>query len=84
VLQSLRENKLHAKFDKCDFYQRKVQYLGNLISEDGIAVILEKIRAIMEWIIPKDVAYIRSFMRIMLGMCYIICMCVCGHVRFDN
>jgi hypothetical protein len=20
----------------------------------------------------------------MLGMCYILCMCVCGHVRFNN
>jgi hypothetical protein len=38
VLQTLREHKLYAKFDKCDFYQRKIQYLGHVISEDGIAV----------------------------------------------
>jgi hypothetical protein len=22
--------------------------------------------------------------RLVLGMCYILCMCVCGRVRFDN
>jgi hypothetical protein len=21
---------------------------------------------------------------LLLGMCYILCMCVCGHVRYDN
>jgi hypothetical protein len=56
VLQTLREHKLYAKFDKCDFYQRKIQYLGHVISEDGIAVDPEKIKEIMEWPIPKDVA----------------------------
>jgi hypothetical protein len=64
VLQTLREHKLYAKFDKCDFYQRKIQYLGHVISEDGIAVDPEKIKSIMEWPIPKDVADIRSFMGI--------------------
>ena len=24
VLQTLRKNKLHAKFDKCDFYEKKI------------------------------------------------------------
>jgi hypothetical protein len=55
---------LYAKFDKCDFYQKKIQYLGHVISEEGIAVNPEKIRAIMEWSIPKDVANIWSFMGI--------------------
>jgi hypothetical protein len=64
VLQTLRKHKLYAKFDKCDFYQKRIQYLGHVISEEGIAVDPEKIRAIMEWPIPKDVADIRSFMGI--------------------
>jgi hypothetical protein len=55
VLQTLRKHKLYAKFDTCDFYQKKIQYLGYAISAEGIAVDPEKIRAIMEWSIPKDV-----------------------------
>jgi hypothetical protein len=55
ILQTLRDHKLYAKFDKCDFYQRKIQYSGHVISEDNIAVDPENIKAIMEWPIPRDV-----------------------------
>ena len=37
-----------AKFDKCDFYQKKIQYLGHVISVEGITVDPKKIRSIME------------------------------------
>jgi len=64
VLQTLGKHKLYEKFDKCDFYQKRIQYLGHVISEEGIAVEPKMIRAIMEWSIPKDVVDIRSFMGI--------------------
>eukprot|EP00253_Pinus_taeda_P015686 PITA_15686 len=62
VLQTLREHQLYAKFSKCDFFKEEIQYLGHVISKEGIAVDPEKIRTIMEWPVPKDVADIRSFM----------------------
>eukprot|EP00253_Pinus_taeda_P008664 PITA_08664 len=62
VLQTLREHQLYAKFSKCDFLQEEIQYLGHVITKDGIVVDPEKIKAIMEWPVPKDVADIRSFM----------------------
>jgi hypothetical protein len=64
VLQTLRKHKLYTKFDKCDFYQKEIQYLGHVISEEGIVVDPKKIKAIMEWLVPKDVEDIRSFMGI--------------------
>jgi hypothetical protein len=64
VLQTLRKHKLYAKFNMCDFYQREIQYLGHVISSKGIVVDPEKIKSIMEWPVPKDVADIRSFMGI--------------------
>ena len=63
-MQTFTKHKLYSKFDKCDFYQNKIQYLGHVISTEGIAVDTEKIRAIMEWMVPKDVADIQSFMGI--------------------
>jgi hypothetical protein len=60
----LRKHKLYAKFDKCDFYQREIQYLGHVISVEGIVVDLEKTKAIMEWPVPNDVVDIRSFIGI--------------------
>jgi hypothetical protein len=62
VLQVLREHHLYAKFIKCDFFQKKVHYLGHVISKEGVAVDLDKVRSIMEWPTSKDVSDIRSFM----------------------
>eukprot|EP00253_Pinus_taeda_P006262 PITA_06262 len=62
VLQTLREHQLYAKFSKCDFFKSEIQYLGHVITKDGIVVDPEKIKAIMEWPVPKDVADVRSFM----------------------
>eukprot|EP00253_Pinus_taeda_P027426 PITA_27426 len=56
VLQTLQEHQLYAKFSKCDFFKEEIQYLGHVITKDGIAVDPEKIKAIMEWPVPKDVA----------------------------
>jgi hypothetical protein len=64
TLQMLRKHKLYAKFDKCEFYQKEIQYLGHVISAEGIFVDSEKIKSIMEWRVPKDVVDIRSFMEI--------------------
>jgi hypothetical protein len=62
VLQVLRENQLYAKLSKCSFYQKQIHYLGHIISKDGIVVNLEKIEAIREWSVPKNVLEVRSFM----------------------
>jgi hypothetical protein len=58
VLQLLRENQLYAKFSKCEFWLDQIKFLGHVISKDGIAVDPEKVRAVMEWEIPKSPAEI--------------------------
>jgi hypothetical protein len=62
VLQLLRDHQLYAKLSKCSFYQKKINYLGHIISKDGIAVDSKKIEAIREWSAPKNVTEVRSFM----------------------
>jgi hypothetical protein len=62
VLQVLREHQLHAKLSKCSFYQRQIHYLGHIISEEGIVVDPEKVGAIREWSVPRNVVEFRSFM----------------------
>jgi hypothetical protein len=62
VLQVLREHQLYAKLRKCSFYQRKIHYLGHIISKEGIIMDLEKVEAIREWSMPKNVTEVRSFM----------------------
>jgi hypothetical protein len=62
VLQVIREHQLYAKLRKCSFYQEHIDYLGHIISKDGIVVDPEKIEAIREWPAPKNVIEVISFM----------------------
>jgi hypothetical protein len=62
VLQFLRENKLNAKISKCIFCQKKIHYLGHIISIEGITMDLEKIEVIRGRTVPKNVIEVISFM----------------------
>eukprot|EP00253_Pinus_taeda_P035159 PITA_35159 len=55
VLRLLREHQLYAKLNKCSLFQTEVHYFGQVVSKEGIALDLEKIRVIMEWVAPKNV-----------------------------
>ena len=55
TLQLLREHQLYEKLSKCDIYRDTIQYLGHIISEEGISVDHEKIEAIMNWPTPRNV-----------------------------
>ena len=46
VLQRLREEKLYAKYDKCEFWLNQIAFLGHEITEKGIQVDPKKIEAI--------------------------------------
>jgi hypothetical protein len=62
VPQVLREHKFYVNFSKCDFFQKKFHYLGHVIIEEGVVVDPDKIKSIMDWLTPKYVTNIRSFM----------------------
>nr|GFB34704.1 putative reverse transcriptase domain-containing protein [Tanacetum cinerariifolium]GFB38467.1 putative reverse transcriptase domain-containing protein [Tanacetum cinerariifolium]GFB59704.1 putative reverse transcriptase domain-containing protein [Tanacetum cinerariifolium] len=46
VLELLKKEKLYAKFSKCEFWLRKVQFLRDVINSNGIHVVLSKIEAV--------------------------------------
>ncbi|WVZ50518.1 LOW QUALITY PROTEIN: hypothetical protein U9M48_001764 [Paspalum notatum var. saurae] len=62
VLQKLRKHKLYAKFSKCDFWMKEVQFLGHVISNGGIAVDQNKVAEVQNWKVPEDIKAIRSFL----------------------
>jgi hypothetical protein len=57
VLQLLKDNGLVANKKKCQFGQNRVEYLGHLISEEGVAVDPNT-----KWPIPKNVKGVRGFL----------------------
>jgi hypothetical protein len=62
VLQKLRDNQLYAKFSKCDFWLKEVNFLGHIVTYGGIKVDPGKISEILNWKQPKDASKIRSFL----------------------
>ncbi|KAI3756963.1 hypothetical protein L6452_04495 [Arctium lappa] len=62
VLELLKWEKLYAKFLKCEFWLREVQFLGHVVSEDGIKVDPAKVKAIEDWEVPKTPSEVRSFL----------------------
>ncbi|KAL4033117.1 hypothetical protein IC575_006203 [Cucumis melo] len=54
VLQTLRDNKLYAKFSKCEFWLKQVSFLGHVVSKVGVYVDPTKIEAIISWLRPPQ------------------------------
>nr|GFC45854.1 putative reverse transcriptase domain-containing protein [Tanacetum cinerariifolium] len=55
VLQTLRQEKLYAKFSKCEFWLSSVAFLGHIISAEGITMDPAKVEAITKWPRPTSV-----------------------------
>jgi hypothetical protein len=62
ALQIIREHQLYAKFSKCEFWLDQVEFLGHVISKEGIAVNPSKVASVLEWEAPKNVKQIRGFL----------------------
>ncbi|GKC64339.1 putative reverse transcriptase domain-containing protein [Tanacetum coccineum] len=61
VLGLLKKEKPYAKFSKCEFWLREVQFLGHVINGNGIHVDPSKIEAVKNWKAPRTPTEVRSF-----------------------
>ncbi|GJX32594.1 putative reverse transcriptase domain-containing protein, partial [Tanacetum coccineum] len=62
ILELLRKKKLYAKFSKCYFWIRIVQFLGHLIDSQGLHVDPAKIEAVKNWTSPTTPTEVRQFL----------------------
>nr|GEV49379.1 hypothetical protein [Tanacetum cinerariifolium] len=62
ILELLKEEKLYAKFSKCEFWIPKVQFLRHVIDSRGIHVDPAKIESIKDRASPKTPTEIRLFL----------------------
>jgi transposase InsO family protein len=62
VLSRLREANLKLKPKKCALFQKKVLYLGHVVSDKGIQCDPSKVKAIQKWPLPTNVTEVRSFL----------------------
>ncbi|GJU35803.1 putative reverse transcriptase domain-containing protein [Tanacetum coccineum] len=63
-LRIAQGGELYAKFSKCEFWLREVQFLGHVINRDGIHVDPSKIEAVKNWKAPRTPSEVRSFLRL--------------------
>jgi hypothetical protein len=62
VLQLLKEQQLYVKPSKYFSGVKEVEYLGHIVSHEGVKVDLNKIKAMMEWTILKTLRNLKGFL----------------------
>lgn len=62
VLQILKQHHLFSKLSKCSFGQSKIEYLGHIISKDGVAAGKAKIEVMANWPLLKNFKALRGFL----------------------
>ena len=62
VLGRLQQEGLKVKREKCAFFRQQVNYLGHVISSQGVSTDPAKIEAVAEWPRPRQVVELRSFL----------------------
>ena len=65
VLDRLRNANLKLKPSKCSFLQRQVKFLGHVVSGRGVQTDPEKVAAVRDWPIPRNVTDVRMY----IGFC---------------
>ena len=58
VLHWLHKNSLYARADKCKFHFNTVEYLGYVLSPEGLIMLPNKVHTIIDWPQPhwiKDI-----------------------------
>lgn len=64
IFQRLSEYNLKVQVDKCNFFRRESEYLGHIITPEGIRPNPEKISVIQGIPLPNTIKQIRSFLGI--------------------
>ena len=62
IFQRLKEAGLKLKRSKCDFMKTQIQYLGHLISSNGIQLLPEKLRSIENMPAPRSPKEVKQFL----------------------
>ena len=61
ILHRFDEGNLQLHPEKCKFARPQVQYVGFVLSEKGVSALDDKVKAVKEYPIPKNVRHVRAF-----------------------
>lgn len=61
VLEVLKENQFVANFKKCHFRTTSIEYLGHIVSAEGVLADPTKIEAMQQWSVPRNIKDLHGF-----------------------
>lgn len=61
-----REAGLYCKLSKCKFAAREVQFLGHVISQQGVKPNPVKVQILQDWPVPRTMKELRGFLGLAL------------------
>lgn len=62
VFKRLEKAGLKLKGTKCEFFQTQVNYLGHVVSQNGVETDPDKLKVLKDWPVPTCVKELRSFL----------------------
>jgi len=62
ILAKLWENNLYIKAEKCVFHSKEVEFLGVIVSDQGVRMDPAKVSAITEWPEPENLQQLQAFL----------------------
>lgn len=62
VFRKLQEGQFFLKMSKCTFGQRRVEYLGHIVSKEGVELEPSKIQAMLDWSVPHSLKSLHGFL----------------------
>ena len=62
IFERLRKAGLKLKLQKCSFFKKHIQYLGHLISDEGIQPLPEKLESIAKMPVPQNAKQVKQFL----------------------
>ncbi|XP_061375386.1 uncharacterized protein LOC133317533 [Gastrolobium bilobum] len=62
VLTTLQQHKFFIKRSKCSFARQEVDYLGHVVTIDGLRMDPTKIQVMLDWLVPKNLKELRGFL----------------------
>ena len=62
VLSRLQEEGYFAHPAKCQFFRPEVNFLGHIVSRDGVSMQQHKVASVADWPVPQSVKDVRAFL----------------------